>query len=257
VAAAVTSVFSLKLVEQGYTDAERLVPLTFMVIIGTVTVYGLLAAPLARWLGISGAEPQGFLIVGAHKWARDIAVALKNLGAKVVLIDTNAENVSAARMMDLPAYQGSALSEEIPQQIDLNGVGRLLALTPNDEVNSLASLHYREMMDHRSIYQLPFQSRKVNRMQKVAGRLRGKFLFGKEYTHAYLEDLFVSGAVIKTNKLTPEFDFQSFQEHYRDTAIVLFVMNEWGIVTPVTEGMSPNPKPGQTIISIVKSPEES
>ncbi|MEP0827618.1 MAG: cation:proton antiporter [bacterium] len=255
VAAAVTSVFALKLAEQGYADAERLVPLTFMVIIGTVTVYGLLAAPLARWLGISGAEPQGFLIIGAHKWAREIAAALKNLGVKVVLVDTNAENISTARMMDLTTYQGSALSEETPQHIDLTGIGRLLALTSNDEVNSLACLHYGEVFGHQGIFQLPLQSKGARRLQSMPSHLRGKFLFGPECTYLFLDSLFASGAVIKVNKLTPEFDFDSFERHYRGSAVLLFVMNESGVVTPIIADKSVTPRPGQTIVSIVKSPD--
>jgi len=68
-----------------------------------------------------------------------------------------------------------------------------------------------------------------------------------------LESLFASGAVVKVNKLTPEFDFESFEKHYRGSAVLLFVMNESGIVTPLIADKSVTPKPGQTIVSIVKS----
>jgi NhaP-type Na+/H+ or K+/H+ antiporter len=51
VAASVSSVFALQLQKAGVIRAEHLEPITFLVIIGTVTVYGLLAAPLARRLG--------------------------------------------------------------------------------------------------------------------------------------------------------------------------------------------------------------
>jgi NhaP-type Na+/H+ or K+/H+ antiporter len=54
VAASVSSIFALQLQAAGVIQAERLEPVTFLVIIGTVTVYGLSAAPLARRLGVSG-----------------------------------------------------------------------------------------------------------------------------------------------------------------------------------------------------------
>jgi NhaP-type Na+/H+ or K+/H+ antiporter len=54
VAASVSSIFALQLRAVGVMQAERLEPLTFLVIIGTVTVYGLSAAPLARRLEVSG-----------------------------------------------------------------------------------------------------------------------------------------------------------------------------------------------------------
>ncbi|MEZ4591031.1 MAG: sodium:proton antiporter [Chloroflexota bacterium] len=53
VAAAVASIFALRLEEAGYAGAESLVALTFLVILATVIIYGLTAAPLARWLGLA------------------------------------------------------------------------------------------------------------------------------------------------------------------------------------------------------------
>ncbi len=66
VAAAVASVFALRLAEAGYPQAELLIPLTFMVIVVTVAIYGLTAAPLAQRLKIAQPNPQGALIIGGH-----------------------------------------------------------------------------------------------------------------------------------------------------------------------------------------------
>jgi NhaP-type Na+/H+ or K+/H+ antiporter len=54
VAASVSSIFAMQLQAAGVIQAERLEPVTFLIIIGTVTVYGLSVAPLARRLGVSG-----------------------------------------------------------------------------------------------------------------------------------------------------------------------------------------------------------
>jgi NhaP-type Na+/H+ or K+/H+ antiporter len=140
VAAAVASIFALRLAEAGYAGAEQLVSVTFIVIIGTVIVYGSSAAPVARWLGLAQADPQGILLLGAHPWARAIAAELKDEGVPVRLVDTNYANISAARMAGLPVYYGNALTEGALDNIDLQGIGRMLALTANDEVNSLAAL---------------------------------------------------------------------------------------------------------------------
>ena len=69
VAAAVSSIFALRLMEQGQSEAARLMPITFMVIIGTVAFYGLTSSLLGRALKVSQPNPQGVLIVGAHRWA--------------------------------------------------------------------------------------------------------------------------------------------------------------------------------------------
>jgi len=79
VAAAVTSIFALELsqaavegkVSQEVAEqAENLVMLTFIVIVGTVAFYGLLAAPLANRLGLAAKNPRGVLFAGANTWSR-------------------------------------------------------------------------------------------------------------------------------------------------------------------------------------------
>ena len=60
VAAAVSAVFALKLESLGYADARLLVPMTFMVIIGTVILQSATARPIANWLKVAEPEPKGF-----------------------------------------------------------------------------------------------------------------------------------------------------------------------------------------------------
>jgi NhaP-type Na+/H+ or K+/H+ antiporter len=52
VAASTASTFSASLVALGLGGADKLLPATFLVIVGTVAIYGLTAAPLARGLGL-------------------------------------------------------------------------------------------------------------------------------------------------------------------------------------------------------------
>ena len=87
-------------------------------------------------------NPQGVLMVGAHDWAREIDRALQSEGFAVRLADRNWANSLASRMEGLPTYYGSVLSEYAIDEIDLNEIGGLLALTPNDEANSLAAMKH-------------------------------------------------------------------------------------------------------------------
>jgi CPA1 family monovalent cation:H+ antiporter len=98
----------------------------------------LAAAPVARALRLADANPQGVLFAGADAWVRDLALMVKNSGFPVMLVDTNVRNVSEARMSGLSAECASILSEHVQEELDLGGIGRLIALTPNDEVNALA-----------------------------------------------------------------------------------------------------------------------
>ena len=53
VAAATVSTFELSLTEQGIPGAHKLVPITFLVVVATVLVYGLTGRPVARALGVA------------------------------------------------------------------------------------------------------------------------------------------------------------------------------------------------------------
>jgi NhaP-type Na+/H+ or K+/H+ antiporter len=120
VAAAVSSVFALQMNAAGYAQSEQLVPLTFLVIVATVVIYGLTAKPLSAWLGISQAKSDGILFVGAHSWAREIAAMLQREGCPVLMADTNRDNIARARMDGLPSCYASVLSPDVDEEIDLS-----------------------------------------------------------------------------------------------------------------------------------------
>lgn len=256
VAAAVSSVFALRLVEAGFTEAERLVPLTFMVIVGTVLIYGLAALPLGRWLGVSEANPQGVLIVGADLLGRSIARSLTEQDFRVLLIDSNWHNISEARMAGLETHYGNALAEYTLEEIDLTGIGRLLALTSNDEANSLAALHFAEVFRRSEVYQLP-----ITKDQDVAGHhvspqhLRGRILFGPNATQPYLRQQLEAGATVKATQLTTEFNYEDFRQLYDEEALPLFLVTETRQLLIYTTENRPIPKPGQTLISLIRQAE--
>jgi len=256
VAAAVASVFALQLVEAGYPQAELLVPLTFIVIAGTVAIYGLSASPLARWLKVAKPNPQGVLIVGGHSWARAIAGTLQQEGYSVLVVDANWANISATRMAGVSTFYGNILSRYALDEIELGGIGRLMALTSDDEFNSLAALQFGNVFGRSQVYQLPSGSEEEGDKRKVSQHLRGRLLFGTGVTYSYLTNRFVSGAVIKTTNLTEEFDYDAFQAYYGDTAVPLFLIDQNGNLAMFTLDNPPKPRPGQKLISLIEPKKE-
>jgi NhaP-type Na+/H+ or K+/H+ antiporter len=250
VAAAVASIFALELSEAGFAGADRLVSITFFVIIATVAVYGLTAAPVARLLGVAAPDPQGVLIVGAHPWARAIASELRDEGVAVRLVDTNYSNIAQARMEGLPVHYGSALTEAALDSIDLEGIGRLLAMTSNDEVNSLTALHFSEVFGGGRVYQLPTEQSAKSADKVVPRYLRGQFLFDPNASYWTLTARFDAGADIKTTNLTEAFDYQTFRQRYPD-AIPLFLVGERGKLTVFTTTGPTDPPPGQRVVAVV------
>ena len=152
VAAAMAALFAIRLQQRGYEFAELLVPLTFFIIIGTVLLQSATARPLAKWLGVAEPEPRGFLILGANPLARAIAAGLKKENFRIVLADGNWDNIRIAMLDGHTTYYGNVVSEHADRHLDLIGIGRLLALSPQSEVNTLAALRYRAEFGTKNIY---------------------------------------------------------------------------------------------------------
>ena len=252
VAAAIASIFSLELMELGYPGAEKLAPVMFLVIVGTVALYGLGAGRVARWLGVATPNPQGMLLLGASGWVRAVAQALKAEGVEVTLVDSNRKNVAQARQDGLEAKYENILAEYAFEDLELDGIGRILALTPNDEVNSLATVHASDVFERSNVYQLaPEGADRGGRLTEMPAHLQGRILFDTVATHAEITKRFAQGATIKRTGLTDEFGFDEFVEHYRGAALPLFVVTEAGKVRVIEAQRKVPVKAGQTIISLV------
>lgn len=218
VAAAVASLFSFRLAEFFPAEAERIVPVVFLVIVGTVAVYGLTISPLARWLGLAQPDPQGVLFIGAQGWVRRVAHALQGLGVRVVLIDANARNVRLAKRAGLPAQRANILAEGVIDDLDLSGIGRLLAVTPNDEVNALAALHFGEVFESDEVYQLPMRADgPKSPATEIPRHLRGRPLFATDATFTALDERLNAGAGVHVVRLTEDRTFATLLDE-ADTA---------------------------------------
>lgn len=245
VAAAIASVFALRLEAHQLEGADELVSLTFLVIFGTVAIYGLAAAPMAYRLGLAVPSPQGMLIIGAHGWARDLAATLRDAGVRSLLVDTNPRNASAARMEGLPVHLGNPLTDEPGEEIDLQGLGRLLALTRNDEVNALCTIHYSHLFGRGEVYQLAPAD------QDHAADLSGRFLFDAELGFEQIEARVEAGARVKATRLTEQFDYQAWLKQYGADAMPLATVDEGGRVVLATADSILEPRAGDMLIALV------
>ena len=257
VAAAVTSVFAFRLSQDpNYTEAAQLVPLVFLVIVGTVAVYGLTGGPLARRLGLAQKNPQGALIVGANPFARAVGQALVDAGHRVLLVDSNYWRVAAARMDGFKVWHGNILAHDAVDELDLAGIGRLLAMTPNDEANSLASLHMGEVFGRQQVYQLPPpQKSSAGKGVEVPADLRGRLLFGEGIDFWEFEKRIERGWSIKSTQLTEQFSFDDYQSQHRGEAVPLFLV-AGGKLSVFTVQTPPTPAAGQTLISLAPPPSD-
>ncbi len=254
VAAAVSSVFALRLRAANIPDAEKLVPLVFVVIVGTVVVYSLTAARVGRWLEVARPNAQGCLIVGAHPVACAIALALQQSDLAVLVIDTNRAAINQARMLGLPTFFGSIIGPAAEEKLDLTGIGRLLAITPNDEVNALACVRFAKILGRSEVYQLaPSRGDSTSRLNRskteMSHQLRGRQLFCANCTLDDLQNRLNNGAVVKKTPLTEVFDLTAFRAAHPD-ALPMFLLSSTGELSIITEDLHPASRAGQTVVSL-------
>ena len=242
VAAAVASIFALRL---GGAQGELIMTTTFLVVICSVVVYGFAALPVAKRLGLAQPEPTGLLIAGASAFSRDLAAALTTLGIQVKLVDTNVDKVQLARARGLDAETVNYLDDDEREEFDISGLGRLLAMTPNDHANEL--LAHKGMED--------FGRARVFRLSAGAGpnsdgprtdTHRGRVLFGGRFTYDDLHDRLRGGWTIQCEAVD-----EASEQHWRtrvETVTPLLVVHSDGRATLVEPGKRPAPKEGQKIV---------
>lgn len=244
VAAAVASVFAIELEEAGVTGAERLIPLTFLVIVGTVALYSLTAKLVGRLLGVVDEDPGSLVIVGANPVARELAKAVAATGVDVELVATNHSELTKARMEGLTAFRASVLDEG---DEEAGSEDIVLLATPNDEFNALAAIRAVESRDRSQVYQL---APSVG-SERVATRLRARLLVSSQFSFTEVSEQMLSGAIFRSTQLTDQFKFSDYRKKHGPSATPVFVIEDGRIADVFSADSTLSPTPGQTIVALM------
>ncbi|WP_347174413.1 cation:proton antiporter [Polaribacter uvawellassae] len=154
VAAGIASLFGSKLIKQGVEGAEYITPLVFMIVLGTVLLNATTARLFSKIVGVFLKSSDGILIIGASPAARLIATYLKQNDRRVVLIDSNPNHIRKAVEMGLEAIEASVYEDDLSENIELNDVGYLMALTGSSVVNEHALAKYKNNFGEQGSYRL-------------------------------------------------------------------------------------------------------
>ncbi|RAG85563.1 sodium:proton exchanger [Streptacidiphilus pinicola] len=239
VAAATASTFSATLVAKGVGGADKILPVTFLVIVATVTLYGLTAFPVARRLNVLRPARSRPLLVGGEPWAVDLGVALRTAGLDVLMwagTERQRELISAAGLGLAP---GELFAAATGEGAELEGITGVLLLTEEDDFNALAAVTLRGVVDG-PVQRLgpPTSSHGV-----IAAFAGGEPLFGTGLTRPELARRYEDGSRIVTHRV----DGGVPAGHD-----VLFLVDPEGRLTPVTQTHRAAPRAGE--IAILLSP---
>ena len=191
VAAGIASLFGSKLLKEGVEGAEYITPLVFMIVLGTVVLNATTARLFAKIVGVFLKTSNGILIVGASKPSRLIASFLKDKGKRVVLIDTNKKFIEQALEEGLEAFNQNIYDENLTDNIELNDVGYLIALTANDSINRHTLNSFSKDFGEHGSY-------------KIASSIEAKIATKKE----------------RESFFTPNDDFINLSEAYRENPYI-------------------------------------
>lgn len=154
VAAGIASLFGSKLLKQGVEGAEYITPLVFMIVLGTVLLNATTARLFAKMVGVFLIKSEGILIVGASQVSRLIGKYLEDNNRHVVLIDSNQTNIQLAQEVGLEGINTDIYSETLGDNIELNDVGYLMALTASADINKYAINKFGEQFGENGSFRL-------------------------------------------------------------------------------------------------------
>ncbi|HCE4617173.1 TPA: sodium:proton antiporter [Vibrio parahaemolyticus] len=254
VAASISSLFAIKLTEYGVDGASLLVPMTFMVIIGTVVLQSATARPMAIALGVAEPAPRGFLLIGANRVAREIGQALARYDRRVLMTDSNWEYISQVRMMGLDYYYGNPISSHADDNLNMIGIGQVVALTPDQHFNIMACMQFVDEFGEDKVHCLQKVKTNGNGNEKhsVAQEYHGKLLMGGNVSYTQLASLLSRGAEIKHTKLSDNFTYQDYLEHHKTNLVIpLFNVEDKGKIQFCDDPDQFAPSTTSTIVSLI------
>ena len=235
VAAASASTFSAGLVSHGIAGASKILPVTFLVIVMTVTLYGLTAAPVARRLGVTRPDRTRPLLVGGEAWVIDLACGLRSAGLDVLMWAGFEEQRERIRNAGLELAPGELLAAATGRGALLEGINAVLLLTGEDDFNALAAAVLAGSVEgpvYRVGPQLPSHG-------VVAPYTGGGILFGAELTRHEVGERYAGGARVVN---------RPGDDGIPPGTELLFLVRVNGKLMPVTKAGVPTPQSGDTMI---------
>ena len=241
VAGATASAFGPELTQKGVAGADKVLPIVFVAIFGTVLVYGLTATKVARTLGIAGMGSRLILIVGGHHWAREIAAALKKCGVAVRMWVGPLEQQTAARDAGLEADRGRIMVDTISREAELEEVTDALLLTPSDDFNTLAAAELRNELGHQHVFRI---APDLDEPTLLPSPREAGILADRSLTFAELDRQFAAGARVVVAAADDDVRGSGAE------TLPLFAVTPAGQLSVAADGRRPVLRPGDTVVAI-------
>jgi hypothetical protein len=134
--------------------------------------------------------------------------------------------------------------------VDFSGLGRFLAMTSNDQINTLAAARFREIFGARNVLQLSRGEASSRLDTTWQNRLTGRTLFDSGLTYDFMDTALDRGAVIKATRFSEVFTLNAFHKHYGDRVHPLFLIDGSRIQVLAADSKI-SPRAGQMVVSLI------
>lgn len=256
VAAAISSLFAIKLQNYQVEGYDKLVPLVFLIIIGTVLIQGLGAKLVGTLLGVREPINNGVLIIGSNPVALAVAESLNKEGFEVVVADSHYTNLSKVRMAGIRTYFGNPVSEDAERNLDLIGIGHLFAMSTDKELNTLSELYYKHEFGSQHIYRLQLSAEQgVSERSQKQHQFASQLLFGDEVTYAHLASMLSRQARIKTTNLTENYTYEQYLAD-NPQAVPMLTVDKKNNLHIITRQTKPKDLQDVKLLSLVEPTQE-
>ncbi|SEP55253.1 cation:proton antiporter [Thalassovita taeanensis] len=216
---AVAGLFGERLAAVGIADGALVGPLAFVLVAVTVVLHGFTLRPMARALGLAGADRPGVLLVGGSGWSTALAEAMIKAEVPVLMADPNHGHLRGARSRGIPTYFGDILSEAAENSVEVARYSRLVAVTDNDAYNTLVTTDLAPEFGRDNVFQLA-RSKEGQARHALPVTLGGR-VFGQGKGYDELEALRRAGWEFRVTGLTEEFGLEQWHAAHPDA--LLFV----------------------------------
>jgi len=247
VCAAISGVMGLLLVEAGYEDGSKLLPLAFGIVLLTVVLHGLTFKPLAQMLGLTSTVSNGVMIVGAQEWTIQLAETLMEKDVPVLIVDSNWHRLKPARQAKIPVYYGEVLSEETEMNLEIASYGTLLAATDNTPYNAFVCNAMAQEMGRESVFQVSFDEQGGPEHKKVPSTMRGRLFVEREINYYDWWHKFRNGWRFKATRVSAE-KTESDITNLSEDRIKIGVISKTGVLTFAMPDIIPNAKEGDFVL---------
>lgn len=242
VCAAMAGIIGPLLTTAGFEDGDKILPISFAVVVISVFLHSLMIKPLAQKLSLTTKETNGIIIAGSYPWSIQLAETLKERRVPIMLVDNNWQSLGQARLADIPVYYGELLSEETEFALEFNTYDTVLAATPNPAYNALLCEKFGYEYGTERVFRLNTDMLERSERRKISNMVHGRLFISDETTLNMLSERYMDGWRFKTTRvgrvgkdliIPPENDVRLHVGVISKAGVVrLFPADKGGRITP-------------------------